>query len=172
MFLWPSNYLLVCYWVIPVSAHYVFPSFLDSTQPSHCLCRASVLLLLLFCPFFWVALFLTWCSHLELNRFSGVFLLVSCSEPSYGFCLPSLLKHVSTLLFRYLLIYILRYLSLKFALIIFVPYYPASCKMGTGSFPGVKCGRGVLLTTHPLLVLRSWNSRAIPLPTLWATPGL
>ena len=21
--------------------------------------------------------------------------------------------------------------------------------MGTGSFPGVKCGRGVLLTTHP-----------------------
>jgi len=27
----------------------------------------------------------------------------------------------------------------------------ASCKMGTGSFPEVKCGRGVLLTTHPLL---------------------
>jgi len=25
---------------------------------------------------------------------------------------------------------------------------PASYKMGTGSFPGVKCGRGVLLTTH------------------------
>ena len=25
--------------------------------------------------------------------------------------------------------------------------HPASCKMGTGSFPGVKCGRGVLLTT-------------------------
>ena len=38
--------------------------------------------------------------------------------------------------------------------------HPASCKMGTGSFPGVKCGRGVLLTTHPLLVLRSWKSRA------------
>ena len=38
--------------------------------------------------------------------------------------------------------------------------------------PGVKCGRGVLLTTHPLLVPRSWKSRAIPLPTLWATPGL
>ena len=50
--------------------------------------------------------------------------------------------------------------------------HPASCKMGTGSFPGVKCGRGVLLTTHPLLVPRSWKSRAIPLPTLWATPGL
>ena len=46
------------------------------------------------------------------------------------------------------------------------------CKMGTGSFPGVKCGRGVLLTTHPLLVPRSWKSRAIPLPTLCATPGL
>jgi len=27
--------------------------------------------------------------------------------------------------------------------------HPASCKMGTGSFPGVECGRGVLLTTHP-----------------------
>jgi hypothetical protein len=27
--------------------------------------------------------------------------------------------------------------------------HPACCKMGTGSFPGVKCGRGVLLTTHP-----------------------
>ena len=43
--------------------------------------------------------------------------------------------------------------------------------MGTGSFPGVKYGRGVLLTTHPLLVPRSWKSRAIPLPTLWATTG-
>ena len=40
--------------------------------------------------------------------------------------------------------------------------------MGTGSFPGVKCGRGLLLTTHPLLEPRSWKSRAIPLPTLWA----
>ena len=49
---------------------------------------------------------------------------------------------------------------------------PASCTMGTGSFLGVKCGRGMLLTTHPLLVPRSWKSRAIPLPTLWATPGL
>ena len=37
-----------------------------------------------------------------------------------------------------------------------------------GLSPGVKCGRGVLLTTHPLLVPRSWKSRAIPLPTLWA----
>jgi len=44
--------------------------------------------------------------------------------------------------------------------------------MGTGSFPGVKCGRGVLLTTHPLLVARPWKSTAIPLPNLWATPGL
>ena len=42
----------------------------------------------------------------------------------------------------------------------------------TRSFPWVKCGRGVLLTTHPLLVSRSWKSRAIPLPTLWATSGL
>jgi len=50
--------------------------------------------------------------------------------------------------------------------------HPASCQMGTGSFPEVKCGRGVLLTTHAFLVPRSWKSRAIPLPTLWATPGL
>ena len=50
--------------------------------------------------------------------------------------------------------------------------HPASSKMGIGSFTGVKCGRGVLLTTHHLPVPRSWNSRAIPLPTLWATPGL
>jgi len=33
--------------------------------------------------------------------------------------------------------------------------HPASCTMGTGSLPGIKCGRGVLLTTHPLLVPRS-----------------
>jgi len=29
----------------------------------------------------------------------------------------------------------------------------------------------MLLTTHPLLVLWSWKSRAIPLPTLWTTIG-
>jgi len=50
--------------------------------------------------------------------------------------------------------------------------HPESCKMGTGYFPGVMCGRGVLLTARPLLVPRSWKSRAIPLHTLWATPGL
>jgi len=50
--------------------------------------------------------------------------------------------------------------------------HPAFCTMGTGSFPGIKCGWGVLLTTHPLLVPRSWKSRAIPLPTFWATPDL
>ena len=43
--------------------------------------------------------------------------------------------------------------------------------MGIGSFPGVKYGRGVLLTTHPLLVQWSLKGRAIPLPTLWATTG-
>jgi len=30
--------------------------------------------------------------------------------------------------------------------------HPASCTTGTGSFPGVKSGRGVTLTRHPLLV--------------------
>jgi len=44
--------------------------------------------------------------------------------------------------------------------------------MSTGSFPEVNCGQGVLPTTHPLLVPRSWKSRAVTLPTLWATPGL
>jgi len=29
--------------------------------------------------------------------------------------------------------------------------HPASCTMGTGSFPGGKSGRGVTLTPHPLL---------------------
>jgi len=36
--------------------------------------------------------------------------------------------------------------------------------MSTGSFSGVKCGRGVLMTTHPLQAPRSWKSRAITLP--------
>jgi hypothetical protein len=35
--------------------------------------------------------------------------------------------------------------------------HPASCTMGTGSFPGVESGRGVTLTPHPLLVSRSNN---------------
>jgi hypothetical protein len=35
--------------------------------------------------------------------------------------------------------------------------HPASCTMGTGSFPGVESGRGVTLTPHPLLVPRSKN---------------
>jgi hypothetical protein len=33
--------------------------------------------------------------------------------------------------------------------------HPVSCKTGTGSFPGVRCGRGVTFTPHPLLVPRS-----------------
>jgi len=49
--------------------------------------------------------------------------------------------------------------------------HPPSCKMGTESFPGVKCGGGVLLTTHPLLVPRLWKCSAIPLPTLWGHTG-
>ena len=49
--------------------------------------------------------------------------------------------------------------------------HPASCTMGTGPFPEVKYGRSELLTTHPLLVPRSWKSRAILLPTLWGTTG-
>jgi len=40
--------------------------------------------------------------------------------------------------------------------------------MGTGPFPGLKSGRGVTLTPHPLLVAWSWKSKAIPLLPLWA----
>ena len=46
--------------------------------------------------------------------------------------------------------------------------HPASCTMGTGSFPGVKSGRVMTLTPHPLLVPRSRKSRAVPLLPLWA----
>jgi len=46
--------------------------------------------------------------------------------------------------------------------------HPAWCTMGTGSFPGVKNGRGVTLTTHSFLLLWSRKSRAIPLLPLGA----
>jgi len=46
--------------------------------------------------------------------------------------------------------------------------HPASCKTGTGSFPGVKIGRGVRLSPHPLLVPSTKKGRAIPLLPLWA----
>ena len=46
--------------------------------------------------------------------------------------------------------------------------HPASCTMGTGSFPGAKSGRGVTLTPHPLLVPWSRKGRVIPLLSLWA----
>ena len=46
--------------------------------------------------------------------------------------------------------------------------HPASCKMGTRSFPGVKSGRGVTLTPHALLVPWSRKSKAIPPFPLWA----
>ena len=45
--------------------------------------------------------------------------------------------------------------------------HPASCTMGTASFLGVKCGRGVLLTPHPVQVPWSRKSRAISLLPLW-----
>ena len=42
--------------------------------------------------------------------------------------------------------------------------HPASCTRGTESFPEVKCSKGVLLTTHPLLVPQSTR----PLGHNWA----
>ena len=42
--------------------------------------------------------------------------------------------------------------------------HPASCKMATGSFPGVKSGRGVTLTPHPLLV--PWPRKCGTIPLL------
>jgi len=50
--------------------------------------------------------------------------------------------------------------------------HPAFCTMGTRPFSEVKSGRGVLLTTHPLLAPRSWKSIAIPLPPSGPQPGL
>ena len=46
--------------------------------------------------------------------------------------------------------------------------HSASCTTGTGSFPGVKSGRGVTLIPHPLLVPWSWKVRAIPVLLVWA----
>jgi hypothetical protein len=46
--------------------------------------------------------------------------------------------------------------------------HPASCTIGTGSFPGVKSGRGVTLTPHPHLAPWSRKVRAIPLLAPWA----
>ena len=46
--------------------------------------------------------------------------------------------------------------------------HPASCTMGTGSFPEVKSGRGMTLTLHLLLVPWSRKSRVIPILPLWA----
>jgi hypothetical protein len=46
--------------------------------------------------------------------------------------------------------------------------HPASCTIGNGSFPRIKSGRGVTLTSHPLLMPRSRKCRAIPLLTLRA----
>jgi hypothetical protein len=46
--------------------------------------------------------------------------------------------------------------------------HPASCTMGTKSFPGVKSGLGVTLIPHLLLVPWSWKSRSIPLLPLLA----
>jgi hypothetical protein len=49
------------------------------------------------------------------------------------------------------------------------PWGPSRfCTMDIGSFLGVKSGRGVTLTPHPLLVPWSWKSTAIPLLPLWA----
>jgi len=41
--------------------------------------------------------------------------------------------------------------------------HPASCTMGTGSFPGVKSGQGVTLTPNPFLVPWSRKSKAMAL---------
>jgi len=45
--------------------------------------------------------------------------------------------------------------------------HPASFTMGTVSFLGLKSGRGVTLTPHPLLTPWSRQSKAIPLLPVW-----
>ena len=49
--------------------------------------------------------------------------------------------------------------------------HPASCTVGTGVFPGGKVRPGRAVDHSPPLVPRSLKSRAIPLPTFWATTG-
>jgi len=46
--------------------------------------------------------------------------------------------------------------------------HPASCTMGTGTFPEVNSGMVLTLTPQPLLVPWSRKNRAIPLLSLWA----
>jgi len=48
--------------------------------------------------------------------------------------------------------------------------HPTNSKMDTGSFLGVKSGRGVTLTPHPLLVPWSWLSRHPSAPAVF-TPS-
>jgi hypothetical protein len=50
--------------------------------------------------------------------------------------------------------------------------HPASCTEGTGGpFPGVKRGRGVMLTTHPYLVPWSRMSRSFTFYLPWRLHG-
>jgi hypothetical protein len=49
---------------------------------------------------------------------------------------------------------------------------PSLLYNGYRVFPGGKCVRGVMLTTHPLLVARLGKSWAIPPLTLWILLGL
>jgi hypothetical protein len=50
--------------------------------------------------------------------------------------------------------------------------HPASCTMGTGDpFPGVKCRRGVMLTTLPHPVPRSRINRSYTSSPPWRLPG-
>ena len=46
---------------------------------------------------------------------------------------------------------------------------PSLLYNGYRVFPGVKSGRGVTPTPHPLLMPWSWKGRAIPLPTFCTT---
>jgi hypothetical protein len=53
------------------------------------------------------------------------------------------------------------------------PWVPPSLLYnGYRVFPGVKSGRGVTLTPHPLLVPLSWKGRFIPVLSLWAVRPL
>jgi hypothetical protein len=52
--------------------------------------------------------------------------------------------------------------------------HPTSCTLDTESFPGVRCGRGVTLTPHPLLVPRSkteYSYTCSPQGSSWPMKG-
>jgi hypothetical protein len=88
----------------------------------------------------------------------------SVLHDTYIFCLvlSALVdKHTASIVHNWLL-------PVSFASTSYFLSYDLIITMGIVSFPGIKSGRGLTLTPHPLLVPWSWKGNAIPLLPLWA----